>query len=61
MELEDLRLLLKIVSNNKDIDTQDKFRLENRLRLMIDYYSAKKSMIKAKTVFNAKSEMLKLD
>lgn len=64
MELEDLKLLLEVVKTNKDINEQDKDRLETKLALMLDYYISKEDMLFAKQNFEEISKgksVIKLD
>ena len=64
MEIKDLRLLLEVVKNSKDINTQEKFRLENILSSMLDYYVSKEDMLFAKQNFEENSKgksVIKLD
>ena len=64
MELDDLILLYHTVQRSEDLDTQDRYRLEHRLELMIDYYRAKETMEHSKYVFEQKANgksVIKLD
>ena len=64
MEFDDLMLLYNIVQRSTELDTQDRFRLEHRLELMIDYYRAKETMEHSKYVFEQKANgksVIKLD
>ena len=64
MDLEDLRLLYEAVTYSDKLDTQDKYKLECRLKLMIDFYSAKEKMNYSKDIFEKKANgksVIKLD
>ena len=64
MELDDLILLYNAVKRSEFLDTQDRFRLEHRLELMIDFYSAKEKMNYSRNVFEQKANgksVIKLD
>lgn len=64
MELDDLKLLYDAVTRSDFLDTQDRYKLEHRLELMIDFYSAKEKMNYSKNVFEQKANgksLIKLD
>ena len=64
MDLDDLILLYHSVQRDEVMATQDRYRLENRLNLMIEFYKAKETMHHSKYAFenNAKgTSVIKLD
>lgn len=64
MDLDDLILLYNAVQRSEELDTQDRYRLEHRLELMIDFYRAKETMQYSKNVFEQKANgksVIKLD